>query len=169
MPISFHCESCKKKIKAPDEAGGKWGSCPYCGHRCYIPRPKSDEEEEIRLAPIDELEESRIQEMMRETHHLTQHILHESRLPNEESAVSTMNADIEETEVIKRAILYLRQMADGELAAAEKTFVSLKPVKKAALRVLAAMARAERPEPELSDIPSSVLQGLIRDLSSKLS
>ncbi|HOK66297.1 MAG TPA: hypothetical protein PK054_08330 [Anaerohalosphaeraceae bacterium] len=169
MPISFHCESCKKKIKAPDQAGGKWGSCPYCGHRCYIPLPKSGDEEELRLAPIDELEESRIQEMMRETHHLTQHILHESRLPNEETSVSTAGAEVDEAEVIKRVILYLRQIADGELTAAEKTFLALKPVKKTALRILAAMARAERPEPELSDIPPSVLQGLIRDLSSKLS
>ncbi|MEJ5259636.1 MAG: hypothetical protein WHS88_05540 [Anaerohalosphaeraceae bacterium] len=167
MPISFHCESCKKKIKAPDQAGGKWGSCPYCGHRCYIPLPKSEDEEELRLAPIDEAEESRIQEMMRETHNLTQHILHESRLPSEETAVST--AELDETEVIKKVILYLRQMADGELASADKTFLALKPMKKMTLRILAAMARAERPEPELSDLPPSVLQGLIRDLTAKLS
>lgn len=167
MPISFHCENCKKKIKAPDEAGGKWGSCPYCGHRCYIPLPKSPDEEELRLAPVDEMEESRIEEMMRETHHLTQHILHESRLPDEETAESGTATD--EREVIKNVILYLRQMADGELAAAERTFRVLKPAKKTSLRILAAMARAERPEPELSDIPENVLQGLIRDLSSKLS
>ena len=30
MSINFHCESCKKKIKAPDPTGGKWGKCPYC-------------------------------------------------------------------------------------------------------------------------------------------
>lgn len=167
MPISFHCESCKKKIKAPDQAGGKWGSCPYCGHRCYIPLPKSEEEEELRLAPIDELEESRIDEMMRETHHLTQHILHESRLPDD--LASSPASETDENDVLKNVILYLRQIADGELASAEVTYRSLKPEKKVCLRILAAMLRAERPEPELSDIPSGVLQGLIRDLSTKLS
>lgn len=167
MSISFHCECCKKKIKAPDQAGGKWGNCPYCKHRCYIPLPRTEEEEELRLAPVDELEESRIEAMMRETHNLTQNILHESQIPDESAAAS--NPTVGEKEIIKNAILYLRQMADGELNRAEQTFKSLKANKKASLRILASMARAERPEPELSDVPGSVLQGLIRDISTKLS
>ena len=167
MSISFHCESCKKKIKAPDEAGGKWGSCPFCKHRCYVPLPKTEDEEELQLAPIDESEESRIERMMKETHHLTQNILHESKIPEDTAAGSA--ATVSEKEIIKNAILYLRQVADGELSKAEHTFKSLKVNKKASLRILASMARAERPEPELSDVPDSVLQGLIRDVSAKLS
>jgi len=31
------------------------------------------------------------------------------------------------------------------------------------------MARAEKPEPELSDIPDKILQGLIHDAEAKLS
>lgn len=170
MSISFHCESCKKKIKAPDQAGGKWGNCPYCKHRCYIPLPKTEEEEELRLAPVDELEESRIDNMMRETHSLTQNILHESQMPDDSPSASVMAASIAgEHDIIKSAILYLRQMADGELTQAEKTLKTLKTNKKTSLRILASMARAERPEPELADVPGSVLQGLIRDISSKLS
>ena len=170
MSISFNCESCKKRIKAPDNAGGKWGSCPYCKHRCYIPLPKSEDEEELKLAPIDIMEESRIDAMMRETHSLTRNILHESQIPEEgPGGTGISGATISEKEVIKVAILYLRQIADGELSQAEKTFNSLKSNKKASLRILASMARAEVPEPELSDIPGSVLQGLIRDISSKLS
>ena len=170
MSISFHCESCKKKIKAPDQAGGKWGNCPYCKHRCYIPLPKTGEEEELRLAPVDELEESRIDAMMRETHTLTQNILHESQIPEESPSASVLAARVaDERDLIKHVILYLRQMADGELAQAEKTFKILKANKKTSLRILASMARAERPEPELHDVPGTVLQGLIRDASSKLS
>ena len=60
-------------------------------------------------------------------------------------------------------------MADGELDAAEKTFPKLKKNKKPVLRILASMARAERPEPELADLPPTILQGLIRDVSTKLS
>jgi hypothetical protein len=60
-------------------------------------------------------------------------------------------------------------MVDGELAAAEKTFSKLHKNKKKALRILASMARSEKPEPELADVPPTILQGLIRDVSTKLS
>ncbi|MHC4987580.1 MAG: hypothetical protein ACYTFX_03655 [Planctomycetota bacterium] len=139
MSISLHCESCKKKIKAPDEAGGKWGNCPHCKHRNYIPLPKPDDEPELRLVPLDESEETQMERL------------------------------ISEKEIIKECILYLRQMADGELGAAEYTFSQLKKNKKPALRVLASMGRAEQPEPELADLPSGILQGLIRDVATKLS
>lgn len=165
MPISFHCECCKKKIKAPDQAGGRWGSCPYCNHKCYIPLPKNDDEEELRLAPIDESEESQFEDMMRETHNLTQNILHQNEIPDEGPSSGAAS----EKELIKNSILYLRQMADGELGQAERTFKQLHNNKKHSLRILAAMGKAERPEPELSDIPETVLNGLIRDASSKLS
>jgi hypothetical protein len=169
MTISLHCESCKKKIKAPDEAGGKWGKCPYCKHRCYIPLPKADDEPELKLLPVDDADETQMTDLMRQTHELTQKILRErqaledgpSEDPNAQKAV--------EKDVIKKSILYLRQMADGELQQAEKTFELLRRHKKPSLRILSAMARAERPEPELSDVGDGVLQGLIRDAESKLS
>lgn len=169
MSISLHCESCKKKIKAPDEIGGKWGNCPYCKHRCYIPLPKSDNEPELVLMPLDESDETEIAELMRETKNLTKKILSQGDLPDEESAPTGGARTANEKEVIKQCILYLRQMADGELSAAGVTFSHLKKHKKPAIRILASMARAERPEPELSDLSGSILQGLIRELSTKLS
>jgi hypothetical protein len=84
MGISFHCQRCKKKIKAPDGAGGKWGSCPHCKHKCYIPLPAAEGDDEIMLAPIDPNEESKYEDMMRETHSLTQRILHEKKAPPRE-------------------------------------------------------------------------------------
>jgi DNA-directed RNA polymerase subunit RPC12/RpoP len=168
MTISFHCESCKKKIKAPDETGGKWGKCPYCKHRCYIPLPKSEDEPELRLMPIDAADETQVDNLMRQTYELTQEILHE-RQPIDDGPGDDLNAQKAiEKDIIKKSILYIRQMADGELVQAEKTLESLKRHKKPSLRVLSAMARAERPEPELSDIADGVLQGLIRDVSAKL-
>ncbi len=169
MPISFSCESCKKKIKAPDSTGGKWGKCPHCQHRCYIPLPKSDDEPELALAPVDEGHESQVEQMMKETHSLTQFILHENEPvaagPNEKAGARTAD----EKEVVKQCIIYLRRMADGDLMPAEKTLGTLKKNKKAALRILAAMARSEQPEPELSDLPPRIIQGLVRDASAKLS
>ncbi|MHC4386791.1 MAG: hypothetical protein ACYSUG_07340 [Planctomycetota bacterium] len=157
MSISLHCESCKKKIKAPDETGGKWGNCPYCKHRCYIPLPKSDDEPELKLMPLDENE------------NLTREILSQSDLPEDDPVAAANTRTANEKEIIKHCILYLRQMADGELGDAEYTFSQLKKYKKPVLRVLASMARTEQPEPELSDLPPSILQGLIRDVSTKLS
>lgn len=168
MSISFHCESCKSKIKAPDGAGGKWGNCPHCKHKCYIPLPKSEDEEELKLAPIDDLAESMIDQMMQETHDLTKSLLHEKAIPDEPTPTGS-TATVNERDVIKTCILYLRQMADGELGQAEKTFNKLSSNKKPAMRILASMSRAERPEPELSDIAEGVLNGLIRDTTNKLS
>jgi hypothetical protein len=169
MSINFHCESCKKKIKAPDPTGGKWGKCPYCQHRCYIPLPKSDDEPEMALKPLDANEETQMEKLMRESKNLTHHILSQSALPKDDPATATSTHTANEKEVIKKCILYLRQMADGELKDAEHTFSKLKKDKKPALRILASMARAEQPEPELADMSGRVLQGLIRDVCTKLS
>jgi len=169
MSISFNCESCKKKIKAPDEAGGKWGKCPYCQHRCYIPSPKTEGEEELTLAPLDTNEETQMEELMREAHDLTHNILSQNTVPEDHPATATHTRTANEKEVIKQCILYLRQVADGELAMAKKIFPRLKENKKTAIRTLSSMARAERPEPELTDLPDGVLQGLIRDVCTKLS
>ena len=169
MSISLHCESCKKKIKAPDEAGGKWGNCPFCKHRNYTPLPPSNDEPELKLVPLDENEESQIAGMMQETKNLHQEILSQSAMPDDDTSPSAGAHTANEKEVIKQCILYLRQMADGELAMAGQTFKQLKKNKKPVLRILAAMARSDQPEPELADLPPTILQGLIRDVSTKLS
>ena len=96
-------------------------------------------------------------------------ILSQSSLPEEDAAAPGGAQTVEEKEVIKTCILYLRQMADGELGAAEHTFSQMKKHKKAALRVLSSMARSDRPEPELADLPPRMLEGLIRDVSAKMS
>ena len=53
MAIVFHCEHCGKEIRAADTAGGKWGRCPACHNKLYVPKMEEDEEEELKLAPID--------------------------------------------------------------------------------------------------------------------
>lgn len=56
MSITFQCEHCHKEIKAPDEAGGKRGKCPFCQQSTYIPSPVR-EEDLLPLAPLSEEEE----------------------------------------------------------------------------------------------------------------
>lgn len=165
MSISLHCESCKKKIKAPDESGGKWGNCPFCNHRCYIPRPPSPDDEELKLAPVDAGEEDQYARLMQETKTLAQNILHEKELPNESSSA---DAGLSEAELLKQIIVYLRYVADGDLGLAAGPMGKIAANKEAALVMLKDMAKAERPEPELLDVPPKVLEGLIKNLYSKL-
>jgi hypothetical protein len=131
--------------------------------------PKSDDEPELTLKPLDSSEETQIAALMEETKNLTHKILSESKLPEEKETSKAGTRTTDEREVIKQCILYLRQIIDGELSSAEKTFPKLQKNKKKVLRILASMARSEKPEPELADIPPTILQGLIRDVSTKLS
>ena len=166
MGISFDCESCKKKVKAPDGAGGKWGNCPHCNHRCYIPLPASafENEEELKLAPMEEDDETQYDAMMRETHDLTKNILHETAVEDEEADAGKQGS---ERELVKNIVIYLRLMADGELEQAAEVENKIVPAK-TAKEILQRMAKAERPEPELQDVEPKVLQGLIKRLYAKL-
>ncbi len=115
MPITFHCECCKKKITAPDTAGGKWGKCPYCNHKCYIPLPPSTEDEEIKLAPIDETEEEKYTRMMRETQSITQSLLHQTKEPDDVQ----QSGEIDDKELAIRIVNYLKLMSQGALDEAD--------------------------------------------------
>lgn len=168
MSISFHCENCKKKIKTPDTTGGKWGKCPYCNHRCYIPLPPDPDGEELMLAPIDLNEEDQHEDMARDTFSLTENILREMESPDDESTGSQPINDFDKRELLKRIILYLQQMAYGELDKAEETAAKIRLFKNEAKDILQRMVKAERPEPELAEISPKVLQGLIKNLYSSL-
>ncbi|HQA88967.1 MAG TPA: hypothetical protein PK316_04920, partial [Sedimentisphaerales bacterium] len=113
MSIKFHCEHCGKKIDAPDTAGGKWGKCPACHNKVYVPQPET-EEEELKLAPIDETEEERQKRLLAETFQLTQSILQEKEIPDA-GGHTQPTQDISSEKMIKAIVRYLRQMADGDL------------------------------------------------------
>jgi len=165
MAITFHCESCKKKIKAPDGSGGKYGSCPYCNHRCYIPLPRAEDESELKLAPVDEKDETRHNKLMAETHSLTENILQEK----EAASVSGARAETSEKELTKNIILYLGQMADSELDEAQKTADRIIPYRSQAIEILDRIATSDMPEPELADVAPQVLSRLIKTLRTRIS
>jgi len=164
MSIKFHCEHCGKKIEAQDNAGGKWAKCPACHNKIYVPAP--DTGEELKLSPIDEAEERRKEELMNETYMLTQDILQERETPGMGSEAD--NRTTNEKELSKNIILYLRQMADGELEKAQEALIHITPYRRQAEKIIDQLAISEMPEPELSDIPQQILSGLIRDLRGKL-
>lgn len=167
MAISFHCEHCGKKVEAPDNTGGKWGRCPACHKKVYVPSPDSDEE--LKLMPIDtgDLEEQK--ELMAETYELTQDILREREVPNGLPEASTSASRVSDRELTTHIIVYLRQMANGELDEAQKTAELIVPCSGRAVKILDRIALSEIPEPELADIPQQVLSGLIRNLRTRIS
>lgn len=165
MPIRFHCENCKRKIKAPDDSGGKYGSCPYCNHRCYIPRPRLEDENDLRLAPVDEKAETQYEELMAETRSITLNILQQRQKPDAPGP----GVEINEKELIKNIIIYLRQMADGQLNAAQKTVDRITPHRDQAIEILDRIAASEIPEPELADIAPPILNRLIKNLRTRMS
>jgi len=164
MAISFHCTYCGKKIEAADESAGKWGKCPACHNKLYIPDLSTDEE--IKLAPVNKDEEEREKQLLAETFRLEQDILSEREIP-EESA-STAPSETSKKELTKNIIVYLRYMADGNVDEAKKTLTFIIPFSSQAVKILDSIALSEIPEPELADIPQQVLSGLIKNLRSHI-
>ncbi len=186
MAIIFHCNHCGKKIEAADSAGGKWGKCPACHNKLYVPRPEPDEE--LKLAPVDESEEEKRKRLMAETYKLTQDILQEREIPPETADPTTELSEekltenkqpvsrsrwaaieMSEKELTKNIIMNLRLMADGELEEAQRIADLIAPHGPRAIEILDRIALSEIPEPELADIPQQVLAGLIRTLRNKIS
>ncbi len=171
MPITFHCNHCRKKIEAPDNAGGKWGKCPACHNRVYVPSPPSGDEE-LKLAPVDENEEEKKRQLMAETYSLSRRILEERETPQSGAsprAAAPPASSMSEKQLTKNIIMYLRLMADGDLEEAQRLENLITPYGSRAIAILDTIAISQMPEPELADIPPQVLSGLIRTLRGKIS
>jgi hypothetical protein len=168
MSITFHCEHCGKKIEAPDNAGGKWGKCPGCHNKVYV--PSKQPEDDLRLAPLDDNDERKQKELIAETVRLREDILSETESPEEgkPQAAAAKPGALSESELTASIIGYLRQMADGELEEAERTAGTIIPYGGKAVRILERIALSEIPEPELADIPQQVLSGLIKSIRGRL-
>ena len=172
MSITFKCEHCGRKIEAPDAAGGKWGKCPGCKNKVYVPSKAAEDEGELRLAPIDAEEEKKRRQMLAEEARLRQEIMQETDVPEEGMQQRKEQNEIKagalsDAEIELGVIAYLRQMADGDLEEAERTAKTLIPSGKRTLKILERIALSEIPEPEIADIPPNVLAGLIKALREK--
>ncbi|MBN1804240.1 MAG: hypothetical protein JW837_03225 [Sedimentisphaerales bacterium] len=175
MAIILHCDYCGKKIEAPDSAGGKWGKCPSCHNKLYVPAPQSDEEE-LKLAPIDTTFEEKERKLLDETFRLTQDILKERDIPPEGAAEPTKSIgtdgpgfEMSQVELRQYIIKYLRLMADSELYEAQKIANMVIPYGPRAVKILDQITGSDMREPELAGISQLVLSGLIRSLKEEIS
>ncbi len=162
MTITFHCEHCGKKIEAADTAGGKWGKCPSCHNKLYV--PSMDTGEELKLAPINETDVEREHRLMAETHKLTQDILKEKDILDGPAPLTGALYQMGDKELAQNVIMYLRQMVSEESDEAERTAALIAPFSHRAVAIIDRIALSEIPEPELADIPPQVLAGSIRTL-----
>ncbi len=168
MGIQFHCEHCGKKIKAKNDTGGKWAKCPSCHNKVYVPDLSGGGEDELKLAPIDEADQKKQQQLMAETYQLRSDLLKEKEGPKGQAGPINSATELSEKELTKDIILYLRQMADGQLDSAKKLIPFIAPCGNKAIQILDRVGLSEIPEPELADIPPQILAGLIRALRTEI-
>ena len=169
MSIRLHCDHCGKKIEAPNSAGGKWGKCPGCHNKVYVPLPPSESDEELKLAPLDESELKKQQQLMAETYRITRDILEEQAPSEAAAAPAGSSTDISDQRLTEHIVRYLRQMVDGRLDEAQRTAEHIVPHRRKAAVILDHFARSETPDPELEEIPKQVLAGFIRNLRTRIS
>jgi hypothetical protein len=172
MSITFKCESCGRKIEAPDAAGGKWGKCPACKNKVYVPSKQAEDDGELRLAPLDAEDEKRKRQLLAEEARLRQEIMNETVVPDDgvqpkKEPSESKPGVLSDAELELGVIAYLRQMADGDLEDAERTAKSLIPSGNRTVKILERIALSEIPEPEIADIPQNVLAGLIKSLRGR--
>jgi hypothetical protein len=176
MAIPFHCEHCGAKIDAPAGTGGRWGKCPACHNRVYIPLLEPAPDDDLRLAPLDETEEERESRLLAETFQLTQEILQEKAMPEEETEdapapTNSMFIPMEkmgDKDLAKEVVRYLRLVADGDLDKASEVMGVISAYGRQTLAILDRIALGEILDPQLATIPPQVLSGLIRNLRSEL-
>ena len=169
MSISFSCEFCGKKIQAPDTAGGKWGKCPACHNKLFVP-PPDGAGGDLKLAPLDEEDLRRQEKMLAETFKLHQHILSEKEVPEEEGEKKPVKtaANVDTKKLTAQIVTYLQYMVNGELDKADKLANTIKPAGDRAADVLDQIAYGEMPVDELENVPHQVLFGMIKELQEKL-
>ena len=172
MSIIFHCDYCGKKIEAADSAGGKWGKCPACHNKLYV--PASEPDDELKLAPIDKTDLEREKQLLDETNRLTLDILKEREIPNaagepdESDEKAGTGFEVSQVELRQYIIKYLQLMADSELYEAQKIAALIIPYGSRAVKILDKMDVSDIPEPELAGISQLVLSGLIKSLRDEI-
>jgi hypothetical protein len=179
MSIEFHCDHCARLIRAPDEASGKRGKCPYCHQSVYIPTPP-DQIEEIPLAPIDDNDERTRRALEEERKRIETQLRSERRPPAEEGRGSATKGSggggsagggssaADAAEARDQVVDYLLLMRNSELVQAESVLAELLKKRQVAREVVDRLAADAVPPAELSEVPLALYQGFLKNLRSQL-
>ena len=167
MTIKFHCEHCGKLIQAPDEAGGRRGTCPHCNGSNFI--PAAEKEPELEVAPLDEQAERERQEEI-------------ERLLDAERDLRAASAPVEKTprlsqrpttevdpaELHHLVVNYCLDMANGRLDRAETHVARLNQHRGPNRVAVSDFLSGKILEPTLDPIPAKVLQGFLENLQKQM-
>jgi hypothetical protein len=167
MSIELHCPKCGKVIRAPDNAGGKHGKCPYCKESVYVPMP-AEEVEEIGLAPIDEEEEQRLaEERRRSIEYITavDHGTDTRGITDDDGPSSTTPGEV--VDVPACVEMFIVAMRDSKLEDADDAVADLKRAGSRAKDYVQGLTVDEMP-PEVENVPPPVVQGFLKTLLNRL-
>lgn len=164
MGIELHCPQCQKLIRAPDNAGGRRGKCPYCDASVYIPTPP-DKTEEIGLAPIDNAEEKRARELRRESTGFAAAVGHTTDASDVGKALSEPAGGT--TDVASEIEAFVIAMRDSQLDEADAVADRLKTSVAEARQTIRQML-ADEQVPEVANVPPLVVQGFLKTLLGRL-
>ena len=164
MTITFRCEHCHKEVKAPDEAAGKRGACPYCRQSTYIPSPVG-EDDVVPLAPIDDDEEQKLQA------EVTRLVDQERDLRAETGAAAPpldQRDDLAAEDLHHIVVNYCLDMASGKLARAATHVKKLRKFKEPGIGAVEEFMAGKAAEPAPDEIPPAVLKGFLKQLREQL-
>ena len=165
MTISFDCENCRKEVKAPDEAAGRRGKCPFCGHSNYIPAPVA-EEEVLDLLPEDEEAERRRQAEIRRLLEMEKVLLEASA---EKPAVPLDQRDVVTSDDVHHIVVnYCLDTFGSKLGRLRTHVVQLRKYKGAGQRAVEDFLSGKVNEPALKPIPPRTLQAFLLQLREEL-
>ena len=175
MGIELHCTHCNKLIRAPDTHGGKRGKCPYCKGSVYVPMPPS-EGEQIDLAPIDDAEERRRQQLDADARRLATDLAHDDQAPPESRGSARRGAEQPSTssqpdpdmDLGALVIGFVQAMQGSLLNEAAQIVAELKPHAPKVRGLVQGLMVDEMPPANLGNIPPGLYKGFLRTLLERL-
>jgi hypothetical protein len=177
MSIELHCPQCEKLIRAPDNAGGKHGKCPYCEAKVYIPMPPAGDEDEIKIAPLDSDSERRDEELHREMVRYSASLDKEkdapmgaaidAAVPSGGPASRRMEVPGEVIDVPEKVEEFIVAMRDSQLDDADRVAKELKRTGSKARDYVEGIMLDPTPPP-LGNVPKPLLQGFLKALLQRL-
>lgn len=162
MSIEIHCPKCQKLIRAPDNAGGRHGKCPYCKCDIYIPTPPSDDDV-IPIAPIDVAEERHDQELREESTRFASELGHGSG----SGAAGSDVAPPDPADVEADVEAFVRAMHKSAFETADMAVARLKRLGTPARDHVQELLAAQTP-PAFGSIPGPLAHGFLKNLLDRL-